>query len=208
MGNINRKTNQAAIRGLQKGVVEEVQNDPEGKNRVLVQIAGSSTILYAALASPAFPQQGDEVIVGFFNDDPNDAVILGVLGNSTSKPSAEPGEAGKSTGPISYGGMKIHFHEETESMVIETTAGNHISLDQKNGSILIEDANSNSVILSRTGIFMESSRDITLRASGVLTLEAGSVKLRADGKLKAEGAEAEVSTSGRMVLKGSLVTIN
>lgn len=189
-------------------MVAEIQNDPEGKNRILVQIPGSSTGLWATLASPGQPQKGDEVVVGFLNEDPNDAVILGVLGNNFLPPPEEPEEVKRRSGLSSAGGRKIQFREETERIVIETTAGNQIALDQKNGNIIIEDANNNSVIMSKTGIVLESSRDITLRASGVLSLEGGSVNLRADGKLKAEGAEAEFAASGRMVLKASLVTIN
>lgn len=207
MGKLNKKDIDSNIRGLQRGIVEEVQQNPEGRNRILVQISGSPGGLWAGLASTVRPQLGNEVIVGFLQNDPRDPIVLGTLNQSSLPPPHSNNE--KDTSGLSFPeGMKIRLSEEKERIIIETTAGNHISLDQSNGSILIEDANNNMVLMSKTGIVLESSRDITFRAAGVLRLEGSNINLDATGRLKTEAAETEITAAGRMVLKGSLVTIN
>ena len=77
----------SAINGLQIGKVVQLENDPDGENRVLVRIptidknAGGIWSRVATLDAGSdrgsffLPELEDEVIVGFINDDPRDAVI-------------------------------------------------------------------------------------------------------------------------------------
>ena len=86
-----------AVNGLQIGVVTQLENDPDGEDRIQVRlpvIDSEDQGLWSRMASldagnnRGFffrPEIGDEVIVGFLNDDPRDPVILGML-NSSAKP--------------------------------------------------------------------------------------------------------------------------
>ncbi|HBL80092.1 MAG TPA: Rhs element Vgr protein, partial [Aequorivita sp.] len=83
-----------AVSGLQIGVVSQLESDPDGEDRILVKIPiinkeeqGIWTRIATLDAgnnrgSFFLPEIGDEVIVGFVNDDPNHAVILGMLHSS------------------------------------------------------------------------------------------------------------------------------
>uniref|UniRef100_UPI00289CE7D4 type VI secretion system tip protein VgrG n=1 Tax=Chryseobacterium sp. TaxID=1871047 RepID=UPI00289CE7D4 len=85
------------ISGLHVGIVSQLESDPDGEDRILVQIPiinNEEEGIWARIATldagenrGSFfrPEIGDEVIIGFINDDPNDAVVLGML-NSSTKP--------------------------------------------------------------------------------------------------------------------------
>lgn len=210
-----------AIAGLQVGIVSQLEDDPEGEERILVQIPiinNEEQGIWCRLASldagdgrgAVFrPEIGDEVIIGFINEDPNDAVVLGML-HSSAKPSPiVASDDNHEKGFVTRSEMKVVFDDDKKSIKIETPAGKHITLDEDAGSIVIEDDNSNVVTIDSNGITMESASDISIKAGGDINLEGTNVNISANAEFKAEGsAGAEVSTSAIAVLKGSLVQIN
>lgn len=95
--NINDKPSAgllAAVHGLQTGIVTQLESDPDGENRIKVRmpiISSSDDGIWARIStldagkergSFFLPEIGDEVIVGFINDDPRDAVVLGMIGRA------------------------------------------------------------------------------------------------------------------------------
>lgn len=210
-----------AIQGLQVGIVSQLEEDPDGEDRILVQIPiinNEEEGIWCRVASPDAgenrgiffrPELGDEVIVGFINQDPNDAIVLGML-HSSAKPSPiTAADDNHEKGIITRSEMKILFDDDKKIITIETPAGKVISLDEDEGAITIEDDNSNVVTINGDGISMESAGDISIKASGDVNIEGTNVSIAANAEFKAEGsAGAEVSTSAIAVLKGSLVQIN
>ena len=211
----------AGVCGLQVGIVTQLQDDPNGEDRILVQlpIVNSEeqgiwcrvSSLDAGDSRGAFfrPEISDEVIVGFVNDDPNDAIILGML-HSSAKPSPiVASDDNHEKGFVSRSEMKILFNDDKKSITIETPAGKRISMDEDAGSIIIEDENSNVLTMDSSGISMESAGDIQIKATGDVTIEGNNVNAKANIQFKAEGsAGVEMSSSATAVLKGSLVQIN
>jgi Rhs element Vgr protein len=210
-----------AIQGLQVGIVSQLEEDPDGEDRILVQIPiinNEEEGIWCRVASPDAgenrgiyfrPEIGDEVIVGFINQDPNDAIVLGML-HSSAKPSPiTAADDNHEKGIITRSEMKVLFDDDKKIITIETPAGKVISLDEDEGAITIEDDNSNVIVINSDGISMESAGDIAIKASGDVNIEGTNVSIAANAEFKAEGsAGAEVSTSAIAVLKGSLVQIN
>ncbi|AUC16936.1 type IV secretion protein Rhs [Tenacibaculum sp. SZ-18] len=210
-----------AIQGLQVGIVSQLEEDPDGEDRILVQIPiinNEEEGIWCRVSSPDAgenrgiyfrPEIGDEVIVGFINQDPNDAIVLGML-HSSAKPSPITAtDDNHEKGIITRSEMKVLFDDDKKVITIETPAGKVISLDEDKGAITIEDDNSNVIIINSDGISMESAGDIAIKASGDVNIEGTNVSIAANAEFKAEGsAGAEVSTSAIAVLKGSLVQIN
>ncbi|MDZ7695056.1 MAG: type VI secretion system tip protein VgrG [Balneolaceae bacterium] len=210
-----------AVNGLQIGIVTQLQDDPDGEHRVLVKLpmvdAENEGIwtrvatLDAGEERGSFfrPEIGDEVIVGFINDDPRDAVILGMM-NSSAKPApAEASDDNHEKGFVTREELKLWFNDDKKSIQLETPKGNKILLSEDEGGITLEDENGNTVKMSSDGIALESAADITLKASGDVTIEGTNVEQKANAQFKAEGsAGAEVSSSGTAKLKGSIVQIN
>lgn len=210
-----------AVNGLQIGIVSQLESDPDGEDRILVQIPiinNEEQGIWTRVASldagenrGAFfrPEIGDEVIVGFINDDPNHAVVLGML-NSSAKPAPiDATDDNHEKGFVTRSEMKLLFNDDKKSITIETPAGKKITIDEEAGSIIIEDDNNNTLTLDSDGIIANSGKDVTLKAVGDVTIEGTNVTINANTQFKAEGISgAEVSTSGIAVLKGSLVQIN
>jgi Rhs element Vgr protein len=83
-----------AVQGLQAGVVTALEGDPDGEERIMVRIpvihasdegtwCRISTLDAGAERGTVFrPEIGDEVIVGFINDDPRHGVVLGMCHSS------------------------------------------------------------------------------------------------------------------------------
>ncbi len=210
-----------AVSGLQIGIVSQLESDPEGEHRILVKIpiinAGEQGI-WARIAtldagnnrgSFFLPEIGDEVIVGFVNDDPNHAVILGMLNSSTNPAPINASDNNNEKGFVTRSEIKLLFDDEKKSITIQTPGGKMITMDEEAGTVKIEDENSNTITMDDQGITLTSSKDFNIKANGDCNLEAMNVNINADAQLTAKGsAGAEVSSSAVAVLKGSLVQIN
>lgn len=210
-----------AVNGLQVGVVTQLQDDPDGEDKILVRIPiidNEEQGIWARVATldagenrGSFfrPEIDDEVIVGFINDDPNDAIVLGMLHSSAKPAPITASDDNHEKGFVTRSEMKMIFDDDKVSYTLETPAGKKIILDEDSDVITIEDDHSNVVTMDSSGITMESQGDINVKATGDLNLEGMNVNVKANAQFKAEGsAGAEVSTSAIAVLKGSLVQIN
>lgn len=210
-----------AVKGLQYGVVSQLQDDPDGEDRILVKLPIVNTSeqgIWCRLAlldagdnrgSIFRPEIGDEVVIGFINEDPNNAIVLGML-NSSAKPAPIPGsDENNEKGFVTRSEMKLLFDDDKKSITIETPAGKKVILDEDAGVITIEDENKNVITLDSNGIVIESAGNIEMKAKKDVTIEGMNINLKASAQLKAEGsAGVEVSSSATAVLKGSLVQIN
>ena len=210
-----------AVSGLQIGVVSQLESDPDGEDRILVKIPiinNEEQGIWTRVAtldagnnrgSFFLPEIGDEVIVGFINDDPNHAVILGMLHSSAKPAPLTATDDNHEKGFVTRSEMKLIFNDEKKSIIIETPGGKKVTIDEDSGVIKIEDENSNKITMDSNGIAMESGKDFSIKATGDCTIEAMNINVKANAQFKAEGSTgAEVSTSAVAVLKGSLVQIN
>ncbi|MFK7785440.1 MAG: type VI secretion system tip protein VgrG [Crocinitomicaceae bacterium] len=210
-----------AIKGLHVGVVSQLEEDPDGEDRILVTIPivdGDKQGIWCRVASldagenrGAFfrPEIKDEVIVGFINEDPNDPVVLGMLHSSAKPAPIVAADDNHEKGFVTRSEMKLMFDDDKISVTIETPAGKKFTLDEDADVITLEDDHSNIITMDSSGIVMESAGDISIKATGDVNIEGMNVGIVANAEFKAEGsAGAEVSTSAIAVLKGSLVQIN
>ncbi len=186
-----------SVSGLQIGVVSQLESDPDGEDRILVKIPiinNDEQGIWTRVAtldagnnrgSFFLPEIGDEVIVGFINDDPNHAVILGMLHSSAKPAPLTASDDNHEKGFVTRSEMKLIFNDDKKSIIIETPAGKKVTIDE------------------------DSGKGFSIKATGDCNSEARNINVKANAQFKAEGsAGAEVSTSAVAVLKGSLVQIN
>lgn len=210
-----------AIKGLHTGIVTQLESDPNGEDRILVKIPiinNEEQGIWCRVASPDAgenrgiffrPEIEDEVIIGFINEDPNNAIVLGMLHSSGKPAPITAADANHQKGIVTRSEMKFLFDDEKKSIGIETPAGKKITLDEDKGVIIIEDENSNVITIDSKGIKMESAGNIELKATGDVKIEGTNVSISASAQFKAEGsAGAEVSSGATAILKGSIVQIN
>lgn len=209
------------VNGLEIGIVTALEGDPDGEYRIRVKIPtlnNSEDGIWARIATMdagsgrgSFfrPEIGDEVVLGFLNDDPRNPLVLGML-NSSAKPCpSENSDDNHEKGIVTRSRMKVWFNDEQVEMFIETPNGNIITISDNEGKICLEDENGNVLLLDPDGISMNTLGDINISAVGDINLEGTNINLSANAQASVDGsAGAEITSSGSTTVRGSIVQIN
>ena len=225
------------IGGLHVGKVIKLDEDPDGQQRVQVSIPvlGSAAQpvwarllqFYASNAFGAFfvPELADEVVLGFFDNDPTHPVILGSLYSSNRAPPYTLTAENNTKAIVTRCKAKIEFDDENKVITVMTPAKNKVVLSDQDKSILLLDQNNNRAELNPSGITLDSPKDIKVKANGTITLDAvGTISITSQADVKSAGlnvvcegqvgftgkgsATAELSASGETVVRGAMVMIN
>ncbi len=210
-----------AVNGLQIGVVTQLENDPDGEDRICVRLpivdAGDQGIWSRVASLDAGDNRGmffrpeinDEVIVGFLNDDPRDAIILGML-NSSNKPAPlQASDQNDIKGYTSRSGITLTFDDNKVSVTLQTPGGRSLVMDDNAGSIQLQDGNGNQITIDSNGITIQSASALSLQAKQDVTVQGNNMSLNAQMSFSAQGNTGiELKSSATAVLKGSLVQIN
>ncbi|MFT4156083.1 type VI secretion system tip protein VgrG [Parafilimonas sp.] len=210
-----------AVNGLQIGIVTQLESDPNGEDRIQVRLPVVSLEeqgVWSRIASldagdnRGFffrPEVGDEVVVGFLNDDPNNPVILGML-NSSAKPAPLQAAADNNIKAyVSRSAIKLTFDDDKKSVKLETPGGRFFLMDDDSKVIQMEDGSGNKIVLDDNGITIQSSKKISLKSNDDISIEGNNLSSKAQMSFKAEGtAGIELKSSATAVLKGALVQIN
>jgi uncharacterized protein involved in type VI secretion and phage assembly len=226
-----------AVQGLQVGVVIRLEGDPAGAHRVQVKLPAmqaESDGVWARLlqfhGSTGFgaffvPELGDEVVLGYFNSDPSQPVILGSVYSSTRAPAYGLDADNPVKAIVTRCLSKIEFNDLDKSIVVTTPGHNRIVWSDASKSIVVQDQHGNKLELNSSGISLDSAKDITLSAKGKISVDAvGAINITAKADVKTVGlniscdaqvgfaakgsASAELSASGQTVVKGAMVMIN
>jgi Rhs element Vgr protein len=227
----------AGIGGLHVGIVMKLDADPEGQYKIQVSLPlmnASTPGIWARFSSfygssgfGAFiiPEIGDEVVLGFFNNDPSCPVILGSMYSSKHVPPYELTAENNFKALVTRSKLKMEFDDGNKIITFITPANNKIVISDQDKSILLQDQNNNKVELSPTGILLDSPKDITIKALGKIAMSAVqniemaaqmdvtttglNITSTANLSLTAKGtASAELSAAGQTTVKGALVMIN
>jgi Rhs element Vgr protein len=227
----------SGITGLHIGIVMKLEEDPESQYKVQVSmpLMNAKTVgvwarfasFYGSSGFGAFilPEIGDEVVLGFFNNDPSYPVILGSLYSAKHKPAYPMENANNIKALLTRSKLLMEFDDENKAITLITPNKNKIVISDKNQSILIQDETQNKVELSSSGILIKSPKDITISADGKVMISAQTnveVKATSDVKIDAlnisqtataslvakGSASAELSAGGQTTIKGAMVMIN
>lgn len=179
------------VNGLQIGVIKNNAKDPQNLYRIPVFIPAfgkEQNTIWARLSTLdagknkgtfCIPEPGDEVIVGFLNDDPRQAIIVGSVYSPANKPPKDLQENKNSKGIFTKSGSQLFFNEEEEQITIATSEKNKIVINQKEGAITLSDNNENVVTMNKNGIQLSSAKDFEITSKGNLNIEAkGSIKIK------------------------------
>lgn len=229
-----------AIQGLFNATVLQLSNDPDGEFRIQVEVAlfdGNATGLWARLVNFYstkgqgtffFPEVGDEVILGFLNQDPRFPVILGSLYSQKNMPFSEfsPNEENSMKGIVSKSALRVMFDDKNKILSLITPGQNRVVLDDQHQRVEINDQNGNSIVMSESGIAIKSDETISLQAGKKITLsgntgidiqsstgnvqsQAVNIMQSAQVQFSASGdATAQLKGGAELTLKAALVMIN
>lgn len=176
----------------QVAVVKE-NNDPEALGRIKVQFhwqEGGETTPWIRLAASAagsgqgyffVPEIGDEVIIGFEQNNPSKPFVLGCVYHGKSKPEGV-GDA------------------ENNSKVIKTKSGNQIFFNDAGGGEEIKIVNGSNVIVLSLG----GSGKISISSAGDIELSAANISISAEKNININaGADLTADAGGNMGLNGA-----
>lgn len=226
-----------AVEGLQVGVVMQLDGDPLGLHRIQVKVPvlqnaneGIWARLASCYASNSFgcfilPEVGDEVVLGYFNNDPSHPVIIGSLYNGKKAPPYSMEAPNNTKAFVSREKITLEIDEENKVVTVKTPGENKIVISDQDKGILLQDQNGNKMEMNSSGIAMSSQKDIKITAQGAIDFNAtNSISLTSSMDIKAKGmnisqtadiaftakasATAEVSASAVTTIKGALVKIN
>lgn len=226
------------VQGLQIGVVKKTDEDPDGQFRVQVQIpilAADANLVWArlstfyagnAIGAYFMPEIGDEVILGFLNEDPNFAIILGSLYSQKIPAPEKPDAKNTIKTIITSSKLQVKFDDAKKEITLLTPAGNTIVLSDADGAkgIKLTDQNKNFMEMNDKGININSASDITITAAQNLTIHGNNVTVKGDQGITesaptvsvtgeksatfAGNGECNLSSDGQMSVKGLKVMIN
>ncbi|MBJ7556621.1 type VI secretion system tip protein VgrG [Marinomonas spartinae] len=225
------------VDGLQIGLVTKLDEDPESQFRIQIEmpaLGDENNLVWARLASYYatqksgnffIPEIGDEVIIGYVNNDPSQPIVLGSLYSSQHTSPYDLTAENNTKAIVTKNQLKVEFNDEDKVITIVTPGNNSITISDKGKSITLSDQNKNTITMDDSGITLDSPKDITLSAKGKIELKSTNntsitaqadvkvqglnVNLEAQTGLTAKGsATAELSASGITTIKGGLVKIN
>ena len=225
-----------STQGLQIGIVTKLESDPGSENRIQVRlpiIDPNEDGIWMRIASLDagnnrgmffLPEIGDEVVVGFVNNDPRYPVVLGML-NSSAKPAPlTASDQNDEKGYTSRSGIKMIFNDSENSLVIQTPAGKKVTISDSDGVVTVEDENGNKVSMDASSVSVVSAADMSLKATGDLTIEAVNITLSpsssfslsaggasmsaGSGAVSISAATLDLEGSGTTTVKGGVVMIN
>lgn len=182
--------------GLHIGVVDGYAEDPDKELRVKVRVPAlgdGQPALWARLAAPDAgkgrgfffrPEPGDEVVLGFLNEDPRRPVVVGALFGSANTPPEgfeTLSEKNNLKALVTKAGTKIAFDDQDKGKAkvsIETANKNKILLDDDAEAVTLEDQHGNSLVLDKNGITLKSAKDLKLEADGKVEIKGSAVDVK------------------------------
>lgn len=205
--------------GLHTGIVTD-NEDPDGELKVRVKfpfineeddgVWARMALIDAGKERGFFfrPEIGDEVLVGFFYDDPRQPVILGMLHSSALASPISPSNDNHEKGYTSREKIKMIFNDDKKSIQIETPGGNKLTLSDDAKGITLEDQNANKIEMNDSGITITAAKKLELKGGTELAIGGPQITLSGDSAVEIKGGSTKVESSGALTLKGSLVKIN
>jgi uncharacterized protein involved in type VI secretion and phage assembly len=132
------------------------------------------------------PDVDDEVLVAFEGGHPAHPYVVGALWNGSDSPPEQMDGGGENNLKtiLSRNGVRITLDDSDgqERLLLETPGGQKVELKDGPGTVLIEDANGNSVKLESAGVTVTAASKLTVNAAtvevsaGMVTVNAGMSK--------------------------------
>lgn len=214
-----------AINGLQHGVVIQVNDDPDGEYRVLINIPIIDNLegegvwarvsqLYATedAGMIAFPEVGDEVILGFFDNDPTYPVILGSLYSSKRKVTTEenhdPTDVNHMKGlSFNKGKLRMEFYDEPGKNIYKVFTEDKmmIEINDDADTITIDDPiNKNNILMDSAGVTMTVDKDLTIDVTGDIKISAKKgISMEATNDIEGKGMNIKFEAKTNFEAKGT-----
>lgn len=205
----------APLKGLQTGLVRQVAEDPNGDFRVLVAlplIDGENGI-WARLAQPYaskafgwsfFPEVGDEVVLGFMNEDPASAVVIASVYSNQRPAKYVPNKENDVKSLVTRSKMEVNFNDKDIVLRISTPGGRYFELNDKTGTITLEDPDKNKLVMTKSQVDLISTARLNIKSTGDMNIDCGAnLKVTAGIKCDVSAPQIDVTADSKLALMGT-----
>jgi uncharacterized protein involved in type VI secretion and phage assembly len=156
---------------------------PDSAGAVYEAWARLATMMAGANRGSWFiPDVDDEVLLAFEAGDPRRPIVIGALWNGADEPPESMDSAGNNHLKVirSRNGVKITLDDidGQEKLVLETPAGQSVTLQDGPGVVDIVDSNGNQIRLESSGVTVTAAAKLTVSA-GTVDVSAGMVSVNA-----------------------------
>ena len=194
------------VTSLQRAVVTD-NVDPSNMGRVKVKVPWNSTddTLWVRMAVPyagsnrgwyTVPEVGDEVLIGYEEDNPDLAIVLGSLYNKTqAPPSSAPDQDNNFKLFMTRSGHQIIFDDtdnDEKISIITKDAKNQIVMKLGGGQPTLTIQSDGDISIKGKNISIESDMDCSIKAGGTAKIEGAMLDQKAQGPLQIQGATVAV----------------
>lgn len=184
-----------------------------------------SRIIYARLSTLSAganggvifrPFEGDEVVLGFIDNDPRFPVILGALYNNSNPPIFPLKDDGGSEliqNEIGFSFFKdwtIHVNEEDKNFTLSSPNGQSIELSEESGSekMTLSFDSSNSITINAEGIEIVGKAIAIKSDQGDVTIEGMNTEMKAQVKASIAGTQVESKGDALNEISGGSTLVN
>ncbi len=189
-----------------------VAEDPDGDFRVQVTLplTDPDNAIWARLAQPYasegfgwsfFPEIGDEVVLGFMNEDPASAVILASVYSSQRAPTHTPEKANDIKALVTRSKMEVNFNDKDVILKISTPGGRYVELDDKAGTVTVTDPNANKLVMKSDTVELISAANMTIKSAANMTIDCGAnLTIKAAANCDMSAVQINATASGQLAL--------
>lgn len=200
------------LRGLHVGQVKAVAEDPNGDFRVQVTLllTDADNAIWARLAQPYasegfgwsfFPEVGDEVVLGFMNEDPASAVILASVYSNQRAPTHAPEKTNDIKALVTRSKMEVNFNDKDVILKVSTPGGRYVELDDKAGTVTVTDPNANKLVMKSDTVELISAANMTIKSATNMTIDCGAnLTIKAAAKCDVSAVQIDATASGQLAL--------
>ncbi|AJW28921.1 hypothetical protein Z042_25915 [Chania multitudinisentens RB-25] len=174
---------------LHIATVAKYQQDSAVLNRIPIILSAlnrPNEFLWARLGKPYassesgfcfYPEQGDEVIIGFFENDPRYPVILGVMHNPKNKAPFEP----------------TQDNREKTLIVKSGDIRQQLLIDSKDKTITIKAGENQITLQQDKSIVVAAEKEFTLKAQSITTTADKSLAISGKNSVEIKGAKINLT---------------
>jgi uncharacterized protein involved in type VI secretion and phage assembly len=150
------------------------------------------------------PDVDDEVLVVFVQGDPRHPLVVGGLwSGANAAPASLSGGTNRFKRIRSKNGVVVTLDDQQgqEQLVLETPAGQKVTLSDGPGKVRVEDSNGNSLVMEASGITITAAAQVKVDAAtvkvsaGMVTVDAAMAKFSGVVKCEVLIATSVVGTS-------------
>lgn len=224
------------VSGLKIGIVVSLEDSQDcskikvelpslykGKNYIFARFSSNYSTYDGGILFP--PNIGDEVVIGFIDNDPDNGIILGSLHNNNNQSKLKTEYTNNNKSIVVGNRLKLIFNKKNNKISIETSRDNKIEIDENKGEISLINKNDNIIKLNHNGILIKSKKGVKIesetsvnikgnenteiKSDDIVEISSSNISLNAEDSIDINSEGSSTLTANEVnTIKGELIKLN